>query len=121
MAEDKKPESSCVPCNEGTRTRDWYAWLNLMPPSPDDLHVTGEVYVPNPGVDPILVPREPQGINPRILLLELLLCQRPGIWPPVLVWKQVRYDKTGRILRYDQVDIFCGDRLIVSIPVEDIH
>jgi hypothetical protein len=92
-----------------------------MPPSPDDLHVLGEVYVPNPGVEPTLVMKEPQGINPRILLLDLILCQKPGMWPQVFVWKQVRYDKTGRVLRYDQVDVFCGSDIIASIPVEDIH
>ncbi len=121
MVEDRKLEGSCAPCNEGTQARDWYAWLDLMPPSPDDLHVIGEVSVSNPGVDPILVTRTPQGINPRILLLDLLLCQRPGIWPQVLVWKQARFDKTGRVLRYDQVDIFCGDRVIASVTVEDVH
>lgn len=121
MAEDKRLEGGCLPYTEGTQTRDWYAWLDLMPPGPDELRVTGEVLVPNPGVDPILVPREPQGINPRILLMDLLLCQKPGVWPQVLVWTSVRYEKTGRILRYDQVDVFCDGGVIASIPVEDVH
>ena len=50
-----------------------------------------------------------------------MLCQKPGIWPQLLVWKQARYEKTGRILRYDSVDIFCGGAIIANIPVEDIH
>jgi hypothetical protein len=121
MADEKKAEGSCLPCNKDTRTKDWYAWLNLMPPTPDELYVTGEVYVSNPGVDPLLVFKEPQGINPRILLLDLILCQKPGIWPPVLVWKKACYEKVGRTLRYDTVQIFCGSDTIATIPVEDIH
>ena len=121
MPEEKKAEGTCVPCTKDTKTKDWYAWLNLMPPTPDELYVSGEVYVSNPGIDPVLVFKEPQGINPRILLLDLLLCQRPGIWPPVFVWKQARYHKVGRTLRYDTVQIFCGGDIIATIPVEDIH
>lgn len=118
--ETAKAEASCLPC-EGTKTRDWYAWINLMPPKPDSFHVTGEVYVPNPGVDPILVPREPQGINPEILLMDLFLIQRPGIWPQILVWKQARYDKVGTGFEYKQVQIFCGDEVIADIEVEIVH
>ena len=120
MAEEKSAEGSCLPCR-GIETRDWYAWLNLMPPPPDDFHVIGEVYVPNPGVDPFLTPRNPQGINPAILLLDLFLIQRPGIWPQVFVWKQARYDKTARSIRYTQVQVFCGDELIADIKVDIVQ
>lgn len=44
-------------------TRDWYAWINLMPPKPDDFHVVGEVFVSNQGVQAQLCVKEPQGIN----------------------------------------------------------
>jgi hypothetical protein len=113
-------DGGCRPC-QGVETRDWYAWINLMPPPPDDFHVTGEVYVPNLGVDPILTPKVPQGINPQILLLDLTLVQQPGIWPQVLVWKQARYDKVPSSVRYTQVQIFCGDEVIADIPVADIQ
>ena len=118
---NERVDGSCQPCQKDIRTKDWYAWLDLMPPSPDDLHVIGEVYVSNPGVEPLLVMHEPQGFNPRILLLDLHLCQKPGVWPQVFVWRQARYHKTGRPLRYDQVDILCSGDIIASIPVEDIH
>jgi len=118
---DYRQEGHCTPCAKDTRTQHWYAWLDLIPPTPDDLHVTGEVYVPNPGIRPLLVPHEPQGINPRILMLDLLLCQKPGTWPQVFVWTRARFDRTGRNLRYDQVDILCGGDIIASIPVEEVH
>ena len=100
-------------------TRDWYAWNDTMPPKPDVFHVVGEVQVPNPGVDVMLVPRNPQGINPKILLLDIHLSQRPGIWPQVVVWKQARYDKTNAV--YESVQIFFGDDTIVNIPVDIVQ
>ena len=111
----------CVlPC-EGVATRDWYAWNNKMPPKPDDFHIVGEVDVPNPGVDAELVPRVPQGTNPDILMLNLVLTQRPGIWPRVITPKQVRYDRVLVNSDYTEVHIFCGDEVIAEVPVEDVH
>lgn len=103
----------------GIETRDWYAWNNTMPPKPDDFHVTGEVQVGNPGVDVLLTPRTPQGFNPRVLLLDLVLAQRPGLWPQVVVWKPARYDKTNA--DYDQVQIFHESSPIATIDVEIIR
>ena len=113
-------KGGCLPC-VGVETRDWYAWINLMPPAPDDFHVVGEVLVPNPGVDPVLSPRVPQGINPAILLLDLHLIRQPGIWPQVLVWKPVRYDKVVSGKQYTQVQVFCADQIIADLPVEVVH
>ena len=110
----------CLPCR-GAETRDWYAWINLMPPPPEDLHIVGEVYVPNPGVEPLLTPKVPQGTNPKILLLDLHLIQQPGIWPQVFVWKPVRFDKVVSGMQYTQVQIFCGDEIIADLPVREIH
>ena len=72
---------------------DWYAWLDTMPPKPDNLHVVGSVLVPNPGVYAVLCKAVPQGINPAILILNLHLIQKPGIWPQVMTWAQARYDE----------------------------
>ena len=107
------------PC-EGTQTKDWYAWINRMPPKPDDLHVVGEVLVSNPGVVPILAPKEPQGINENILQLNLFLYQKPGIWPRVMTWKSVKYDKMKNV-DYSKVEILCDGEIITTIEVDDIH
>lgn len=60
-------------------------WNDTMPPKPDTFHMVGEVQVPNPGVEVLLAPRTPQGINPQTLLLTLLLVQRAGVWPQLVV------------------------------------
>ncbi|MEP3477832.1 MAG: hypothetical protein ABJZ55_01165 [Fuerstiella sp.] len=100
-------------------TRDWYAWNDQMPPKPDRFHVVGEVQVPNPGVDVLLSPRVPQGINPKILLLDLHLNQRPGIWPQIVVWKPVRYEKIN--VDYESVEIFYDGVSTIQIPVEIVQ
>jgi hypothetical protein len=105
---------------KGVVTKDWYAWLNIMPPGPKQLHVIGDVQVGNPGVDAILVEHEPQGINPTILLLDLVLIQQPGIWPQHVVWKQVRYNKLGKNPAYGSVEILHDGASVASIKVEII-
>jgi hypothetical protein len=112
---DARPQASAAGCPP---TRDWYAWNNLMPPRPDDFHIVGEVQVANPGVDVLLVPKVPQGINPKILLMDLVLVQRPGIWPQIVVWKQARYDKVN--VTYDNVQIFCGTVVIADLAVDTV-
>ncbi|MHB9363552.1 hypothetical protein [Mesorhizobium sp. LNJC403B00] len=101
-------------------TRNWYAWINTMPPKPDDLHVIGEVYVGNPGVEAFLVVREPQGINPKILLLDLHLVQRPGMWPQMMTWIQARYDSVIRPggQEYTGIEIFAESKVTAKITVE---
>ena len=104
-------------------TRNWYAWLNLMPPKPDDFHVVGEVFVANPGVQGELCVREPQGINQNILLLDLHLVQRPGMWPQVMTWVQCRYDKVlgPNSLKYTDVEVFHNGASIAKMKVDEVH
>ena len=102
-------------------TRDWYAWNDRMPPKPDVFHFVGEVQVPNPGVFAMLCPKVPQGFNPKILLMDLILVQQPGIWPQVITWVVAKYDKVIVNTEYDAVEIFCEDTQIANIPVEDVQ
>lgn len=104
-------------------TKNWYAWINLMPPKPDDFHVVGEVFVSNPGVQAELSPKEPQGINPSILLLDLHLVQRPGMWPQVMTWVQCRYDKIlgPTSPKYTDVEIFHEGTSIATVKVDEVH
>ncbi len=114
-----KAEACCLPCKDA-KTRDWSAWNDLQPPIPDYCHVVGEVCVANPGVDPMLTTTASQPINPNILALELYLCQRPGTWPQVMVWKPVRYEKKIDV-PYETVEIWCGGDKLTTIDVIDVH
>jgi hypothetical protein len=99
-------------------TSNWNAWLNIMPPPPDDFHVTGHVTVPNPGVHALLVKRSPQGFNPAILLLDMYLIQSPGVWPDVISTATARYDETPAIGRYTSVEVFHDGNSIANVDVQ---
>ena len=121
MATNTFTESTVVTCNEKPAARDWLAWIDKMPPPPDTLHVRGSVEVPNPGVDVFLFKRIPQGINPTILQLNLVLVQRPGIWPQVQTLKTATYQEVGRSLSYSTVEVFEDDQSLFSIQVEIVQ
>lgn len=104
-----------------TESKDWYSWINLMPPPPNDFHVVGEVLVSNPGIEAVLMPKQPQGINSTILLLELVLIQRPGFWPQILTWVPARYDKVAKGSPYNSVTVFSGGDAIAEMPVEEVN
>lgn len=99
---------------------DWSAWLNKMPPGPARLFVEGVVVVGNPGIEATLVRKSPQGFNPKILLLEVLTRQLPGIWPQVLTPKPVRFDEEASI-DYTDVEVFCDQNHLAQIPVQIVE
>lgn len=63
-------------------TRDWYAWIDIMPPPPNHFHVRGEVQVPNPGEEAQLTLKRAPGSEPRDLPARPALVQRPWIAIP---------------------------------------
>lgn len=105
-----------------TICKDWYAWLNTMPPPPDDFHVIGDVTVGNPGIEAMLTMREPQGFNPAILMLDLHLVQKPGMWIQLVTCVQARFDRVmlAGATRYTSVDIFHDKAKIATIAKIDI-
>lgn len=109
-----------VPCGR-IETKEWFAWNNQMPPKPDDFHIVGQAKVPNPGVEVMLVPRVPQGTNDKVLLMNLILIQKPGVWPQIVTWMQARYDKVLPSAEYERVDVFCDDKIISSVDVVTVE
>lgn len=93
-----------------SQSEGWYAWLNKMPSGPNTFHVVGDVLVSNPGVTALLTMREPQGINPNILMLDLTLVQQPGVWPDLIAHVQAHFDRVtpSGSSKYSSVDIFLG-------------
>lgn len=99
-------------------TSDWYAWVNAMPPGPARFHVTGVVTMPTPGYDVKLAPAEPQGFNPRDLILELSIARRPGLWPQVVTAIPVRFDIDPYGDEYDSVLVRLPDGSGIPLRVE---
>ncbi len=117
---DEPQDAACRPC-QGVQTRNWYAWNNRMPPPPDELNVVGQVYVGNPGVDPLLTVRSGSAPGSPALELDLWLCQKPGIWPMVMTWKEVRYSEVLTAGAYARVRVVCEQEPIADLEVVDVH
>jgi hypothetical protein len=96
----------------------WCAWNNRQPPGPASFHLYGEVQVANPGIEPQLVYRTPQGFNSNIVLLDLLLIQKPGFWIQIPTWRQVRYERIGST--YTAAQIFCNDKPLASVDATEV-
>jgi len=109
------------PAQPVPENKEWYAWIDLEPPAPDDLNVTGKVCVPNPGVKAVLSAKVPQGINPSILLLDLHLIQEPGPWPDVVTWAEVRFHQIVQNSPVKRADVYFDGKLIAKIKVDQTH
>lgn len=99
-------------------TSDWYAWINRMPGGPASFHVTGTVTMPTPGYEVRLVEAAPQGINPKDLILDLVIKKLPGIWPQVVAAIPVRFDQTPLKVQYESVLVRISDGTSIPIKVE---
>jgi hypothetical protein len=103
-------------------TRNWHAENNRMP-SPKRavrFQVAGEVNVPNRGVAVILKERAPQGINLRILLLDLKLTRELSNSSPRGVWKKAEYRKRMTTEPYQKVAVFYKNKQVQMFPVIDV-
>jgi hypothetical protein len=84
---------------------EWEAWRNREPPGPVILHVTGECKFPDDRYQADLRRHEPQGINPKDLLLELIVTEKRGWTEPVEeTTLEVRYEEQTD-LEYETVTI----------------
>jgi hypothetical protein len=72
---------------------EWSAWHNRQPPGPVRLHVQGKCKFPTEGYSAELRFHEPQGINPRDLLLDLIIREPKDPVLPVVTEVDVRYEE----------------------------
>ncbi len=108
-------------------TADWAAWINAMPgPGQGEekpFYVTGRVQLPTPGYSVALRPTTPQGFNPQILMLDLVI-EPPApdqMLAQVLTWYDVRYEAAVGADPYMQVSILHGGEIIAGAAVETAH
>lgn len=99
----------------------WKAWIDKMPPPPDSIHVVGSVLAMNMGQTPKLTRAVPQGPNPTILILDLTMEQKPGIWAQVVVPRLARFEESNYTESHSQVTIRSGAECSVTIDVDTAH
>ena len=69
----------------------WEAWRNIMPGARRSIMVTGTCEVPTTGYTLTLRPSEPQGINPRVLELDLTALEPTGAASDVITHERATY------------------------------
>jgi hypothetical protein len=86
------------------KCRSWKAWLNIQPPGPWTLHVTGVCRFPTHGYKVTLKPAASQGINKLILLLQKVV--KPPTGPVIMIPQDVlvKYSVKTKI-KYNAVTI----------------
>jgi hypothetical protein len=62
----------------------------------------------------------PQGINPKILLLDLTI-SASGAGGAVMGWRDVRFEKPIEKDQYSSVDVLWEGERIVGAKVKDVH
>ena len=95
----------------------WSAIHDFMPPRPGRLNVTGECTFPTPGFKVALKKKQPQGINPAILILEKSVVTPTGIEPQILTVVPVEYHETTDYL-YTEVEILPD---ATFIPIQNVQ
>jgi hypothetical protein len=94
----------------------WSAWHGSRPPAPPVLTVVGECTFPTAGYSVELRRHEPQGINPKDLLLDLIVHEPSGPAAQVITTVEARYEEETDF-EYESVTILPDGP---SIPVEKL-
>jgi hypothetical protein len=95
----------------------WSAIHDFMPPGPARLKVRGECTFPTPGFKVTLKRKQPQGINPAILILEKTVVKPIGLEPQLVTTIPVEYEeKTDQ--HFTEVLILPDD---MRITVQEVH
>ena len=100
-------------------TRDWEALeMTDMIGQHGHITVTSEVELTETGTTAELKERTPQGINPKILLLELVVHRQGGIHGHIAWFEKVTFKKNSSGHAYDEVEVFHGDTVVQRAKVE---
>ncbi|MCA1569834.1 MAG: hypothetical protein LC798_05830 [Chloroflexi bacterium] len=104
--------------DEADTCRNWSAFHGSRPPAPKTLRVTGACTFGTTGFRVELERAEPQGINPKILLLNKTVIKPPegAITAPKIAHVEARYEEVTDV-EYDSVTILPGGP---TIPVQPL-
>jgi hypothetical protein len=99
-------------------TRDWEALeMADMIGQSGQITVTGEVELTDTGTTAELK-EHPPGINPKILLLDLVIHRPGGIQGHIAWFETLTFKKKSLGSEYDEVDILYGGEIIQRVKVE---
>jgi hypothetical protein len=95
----------------------WSAVHDFMPPTPGRLKVRGECLFPTSGYKVLLKKRQPQGINPKILILDKTVTPPTGHVAQHPTTEHATYDDLTNE-HFTEVLVQPDD---IAIPVTEVH
>lgn len=101
------------------KTREFSAWINLMPGSDPKLIVAGQVETSASNMHPKLMETIPQGINPQILLLTLTIEETGDLGTQNIAYRPARFDKPAERGQYSQVEISFDGESCLTLDVTE--
>jgi hypothetical protein len=96
------------------------ATADLMPPAPFSLRVHSRIEAPTPAFTAFLHKAVPQGINPAILILDVVLVKKPGTVIQVVTEIDADYEDKKYRGRHTQVTVRYGD-VSKTVDVQVVH
>ena len=102
------------------QTQNLNAWVNLQPPGPSRVIVTGEVQTNASNMIPSLTRAEPQGINPQQLILDLGINDTGGIGTQDVAFREVRYEEPAGENDFTSVAIRWHGDIIETLTVQKV-
>ena len=94
---------------------EWKAWHDSQPTGPATLHVTGKCTFPTGGYSVQLKPHVPQGINPKIYIMDKVVHVPTGNVTHIVSHVDVKYsEKTTTV--YSEIYILPDE---VHVPVRE--
>ena len=93
----------------------WQAWHTIRSGT-STLHVSGRCQFPTAGFKVELIRKEPQGINPRILILEKVVTAPSGPVSEVVTVEKVTYSEEAASTQFSHVTVLPDG---ITVPVKD--
>jgi hypothetical protein len=103
------------------RISDFRADINLQPPGPSRLDVTGKVETNAGNKQPRLSRAEPQGIVPTQLILDLAIVDVGGVGTADVAFRPVRYSEPAVKGQFTSVQIRWAGKAITTLDVGETH
>ena len=91
-----------------------------MPPAPFSLRVHSRIEAPTPAFTAFLQKAVPQGINPAILILDVVLVQKPGTVIQVVTEIDADYEDKNYKGKHTQATVRYGDES-KTVDVQIVH
>ena len=111
VAKTKKPtpRPKPAPNDAGLDIVSVEARANMMPPGPYRFRVHSRIEAPTPAFTAFLRPAVPQGINPKILILDVVLNPKPGTVIQVVTEIDADYEDKNYKGKYTDVTVRYGN------------